>query len=367
MRVLQLISSSGFFGAENMIVSLMKGLSSQKCDVVVASLLTHSNCSGDLTLRARQCGFESCAIPCGRKFDPRSISKLRSIAIDGNYDVIHSHGYKADLYSWLAINEKKHVKIATVHNWPSKTLKMQAYASLDKLVLRSFAKVVAVSNNVARELNRSGVPLNKIVVINNGVDPAAFLNSTDRIRVQLKLQDFFVIGYVGRLAPEKGLDVLLSSVPGIVRHCPNAHVILVGEGPLRVQLTELAQTLRIESRVKFLGIRSDMADIYRAMDVLVLPSRDEGFPMTILEALAAGKAVVATSVGQISQLICDHETGLLIQPGSREQLIDAIVELFRSPELMNKVGQQGKHLVTRQFTAEAMAIKYLEQYRLLVQ
>lgn len=364
MRVLQLISSSGFFGAENMIVSLMKGLSSLQCHVALVSLLTPAKGSGDLSHYARQLGFQSFEIPCGGKLDLRSISELRRIATHGNYDIIHSHGYKADLYSRLALDRTRHVKIATVHNWPTKTLKMRAYASLDKFALRSFTRIVAVSDAVAQELVRSGVPFHKITLIENGVDPTVFRNGTDRIRAELNLQNVPVIGYVGRLAPEKGLDVLLNSIPGIIKHCPVVHVILVGDGPLRNQLVELAQTLEIGSRVKFLGVRRDMADIYRAIDILVLPSRDEGLPMTILEALAAGKAVVASSVGQIPHVIHNYETGLLVQPDSRQQLTDVIVELLRFPQLMDKLSLQGQQLVDREFTAETMAKKYLEQYRL---
>ena len=364
MRILQLISSSGFFGAENMILSLMKGLSSLQCHVALASLLTPAKGCGELACHARQLSFQSFEIPCGGKLDRRSISELRRIATRGNYDIIHSHGSKADLYSRLAIDGTRHVRIATVHNWPTKTLKMRAYALLDKFALRSFTRVVAVSDAVAQALVRSGVPLHKITQIDNGIDPAAFRNGTDRVRAELNLQNVPVIGYVGRLAPEKGLDVLLNSIPGIMKYCPDVHVILVGDGPLRNQLMELAQTLGIDSRVKFLGLRRDMADLYHAMDIFVLPSRDEGFPMTILEALAAGKAVVASSVGQIPHVIHDHETGLLVQPGSRQQLTDAIVELFRSPQVKDRLSLQGQHLVDQEFTAEVMAKKYLEQYRL---
>jgi glycosyltransferase involved in cell wall biosynthesis len=364
MRILQLISSSGFFGAENMILSLMKGLSLLQCHVALASLLTPAQGSGDLSHQARQLNFQSFEIPCGGKLDLRSIFELRRIATCGDYDIIHSHGYKADLYSRFALDRIRYVKIATVHNWPTKTLKMRAYASLDKFALRSFTRIVAVSDAVAQELVQSGVSFHKITLIENGVDPAAFRNGTNRVRAELNLQSSPVIGYVGRLAPEKGIDVLLNSIPGIVKHCPDAQVILVGDGPMCNQLAELAQTLGIDSSVKFLGVRRDMADLYRTMDILVLPSRDEGLPMTILEALAAGKAVVASSVGQIPRVIHNYETGLLVQPGSRQQLTDAIVKLLRSPQLIDKLSLQGQQLVNREFTAEMMARKYLEQYRL---
>jgi glycosyltransferase involved in cell wall biosynthesis len=364
MRILQLISSSGFFGAESMIVSLMKGLSSTNCHVALASLLNSAQGSAELSRYVRNLNFQSFEIPCGAKLDLRSISELRRITISGNYDIVHSHGYKADLYSRLAINGSKRVRIATVHNWPCKTFKMRAFAALDKFALRSFTRIVAVSDAVAEELVRSGVPLDRITLVENGIDATAFRNGTDRVRAELKLQsDVPVIGYVGRFAPEKGLDVLLNSIPGIVNYCPDAQVMLVGDGPLRNQLAELAQTLGIASRVRILGIRSDMADLYRAMDIFVLPSRDEGFPMTILEAMAAGKAVVASSVGQIPHVIRDHETGLLVQPGARQQLTDAIVELLLSPQVRERLGLQGKRLVDEQFTAEVMAKKYFEQYR----
>jgi glycosyltransferase involved in cell wall biosynthesis len=283
--------------------------------------------------------------------------------VHGDYDIVHSHGYKADIYCSSAVRGARRARVATVHNWPTKTLKMRAYASIDKFALRSFSRVVAVSVAVAQELVRSGVPLDKVKLIENGVDPAAFRNGTDRVRTELNLRHLPVIGYIGRLAAEKGLDVLFSSIPGIVQRCPEVQVILAGDGPIRNQLTQSAQKLGIGSHVRFLGVRSDMADLYRAIDVLVLPSRDEGLPMTVLEALAAGKAVVASSVGQIPQVIRHGETGLLVQAGSREQLADAILELLGSPQLRKKLGSQGRQLIDSEFTAEAMARKYIELYR----
>lgn len=363
MRVLQVISSSGYFGAENMIISLMKGLAAQDCQVALASLLTPAGGSADLARHARGLGFESHEIDCSGRLDRASAAALRHLASSGNFDVVHSHGYKADLYVRLAIDARRQARVATVHNWPVKTLKMRAYAALDKVALRGFDRVAAVSDAVLRELGRHGVPAGKLSFIENGVDPATFASGNGHLRRELGLAHAPVLGYVGRLAAEKGLEDLLSALPGVIARAPATRLLLIGDGPHRPRLEALAGTLGISQQVTFLGVRRDMADVYAAIDVLVLPSHDEGFPMTILEAMAAGRPVVATAVGQIPRMVVDHGTGRLVAPCAPEALAEALAALLEDPALAVQLGRQGQARVTLEFTAAIMAGKYLELYR----
>lgn len=361
MRVLQLISTSGLYGAESVVISLMKELAALECPGALATLRNPAPGSGDLARHARQLGFEVFEVECSGRFDWRTVVRLRAIA-GGGFGVIHSHGYKANLYSRLAIRGAGALRVATAHNWPTRSLKMRAYAALDKFALRSFDRVATVSDAVYRELRRSGVPLEKLVLIENGIDTAAFRGGEDTARIVPGLRGGAVIGYVGRLAAEKGLDVLLRAMRTVVERVPDAQLIMAGDGPERATLEALTHSQGLDANVHFLGVRRDMPKLYRVMDVLVLPSRDEGMPMTILEALAAGTAVVATAVGQIPRVIRDRETGLLVPADSDRRLADAIVELLKSAPLRTMLAAQGRRLVEEQFTVRLMAQKYIDLY-----
>jgi glycosyltransferase involved in cell wall biosynthesis len=171
---------------------------------------------------------------------------------------------------------------------------------------------------------------------------------------------------VGRLVKEKGCDYFLRAAKEVLRKFPDTKFALVGEGPERPGLEKLAHELRIENSVLFYGHRTDMPSIYAGFDICVLPSFVEGMPMTVLEAMAAAKPVIATGVGQIPELVESETSGLLVDPGNIDQLSGALAKLLADPTIGWKMGEQGRQRARKFFSADTMARGYLALYHQLV-
>jgi glycosyltransferase involved in cell wall biosynthesis len=171
-----------------------------------------------------------------------------------------------------------------------------------------------------------------------------------------------VVGMVARLDLQKGFEYLLRAARELCATFPELKVVIVGEGPDRNEIENMIQRLGLQSTVVLAGQHSDMPGIYAAMDVFVLPSLNEGLPMTILEAMAASKPVIATRVGAIPKVIQDGETGLLVDPGDTDGLRNALARLLADSDLCCCIGAAGHDWVSRNYTSEAMALKYRQMY-----
>ena len=240
---------------------------------------------------------------------------------------------------------------------------LRAYAALDKLQLRYFDRICPVSEAVASTLERSLVPRDKITVVQNGIDVEKFSAGTPSLKDLARYKGKLIVGYVGRLAREKGLDVLLRAARGVVKQVPNTEFVFVGEGPERESLQVLATDLELHNHVSFLGPRSDLPDLYASFDIFVLPSLGEGMPLVVLEAMAAGKPVVATEVGAVPRVLRDGALGLLVQPNDSAALKSALVALLQESEKRSVFGRAGFEAVRNSFSAMAMAQAYLSAYR----
>jgi glycosyltransferase involved in cell wall biosynthesis len=171
-----------------------------------------------------------------------------------------------------------------------------------------------------------------------------------------------VVGIVGRLIPEKGPHTLLKAAARIIREAPRTLFVFVGDGPERVELERSAAETGLGGHVRFAGERSDMPEVYASLDVFVQPSFSEGMPMTVLEAMAAGLPIVATSVGAIPSLLQPAECGLLCRPNDADELADALLRVLRDGALARRLGNAAQQHLRERYSAEAMARQYLALY-----
>ena len=219
---------------------------------------------------------------------------------------------------------------------------------LDGPVLRRVDAVFAVSDE-ARDSLRSEYAIAHALTIPNGVDPRTFQAATPSLDLAHP-----IVAMVARLAPEKApRDFLL-----VAAAVPEAHFAIVGDGPLREELVQQAGP-----NVTFAGFRDDMPGVYASLDVLVQPSYREGMPMTILEAMASGVAVVATRVGAAADVIEHGRTGLLVDAGDVDGLIAAVRALLDDPQGRAEMGAAASSAVAEAFTVDVMAGRYADQYR----
>jgi len=362
INIFQLISSGGYFGAENVLVQLSTELGRNGFyNPVIGVFENLQNPHLEIMEECPKNRIETNTFPCRGKFDFMTIKKLRQFIQQRKIDIVHSHGYKSNLYSFFATYGLSTSHVATCHNWLGDDAKMKFYAALDRFFLRRFDKVVAVSENIKQKIIESGVSAKKITVIQNGISLNRFdiCRSEKDIRKELGITDMTaVIGAVGRLSSEKGHRILLRTAKAILEKVPGAIFIIVGDGPLK---NELQREFNSPSII-FTGVRNDVPDLYRCMDILVLPSLTEGLPMVILEAMASKLPIVATRVGEIPLLI-NQENGILVEPGDMEGIKQALLYLLRNRAKAKDMGQKGYQWVKDYFSSEKMARDYMGIYR----
>jgi glycosyltransferase involved in cell wall biosynthesis len=362
MRVLELISSGGFYGAESVLLTLSRALRDLGCQVVVGVFENEHIPNLEVAERARQAGLPVEIFPCRGRFDRNAVRALRDFARLRGVDVVHTHGYKADIYGYAAFRRSGIPLTGTCHNWTNQSRSLRVYAHLDRFALCRFSRVIAVSETVERKLLASGMKQERLVTIENGVDLSRFRPKPSSFAAEIGKGSRKLIGMIGRLVVQKGPDILLRAAQGVFERFPDAVIVFIGDGPMQPELERLAKELGIADRVIFTGSRSDVPDIYQALDLVVLPSLNEGLPMSLLEALAAERPTIATRVGGVPRIIRDNETGLLVEVGDVTGLRGAIERLLADPSLAARLAHAGRMLVEEQFSAQAMARKYLNVF-----
>ncbi len=279
--------------------------------------------------------------------------------------VVHTHNTQALIDGALgATLARVPALVHTDHGreFPDKVRYMFAERMLSRLAYR----FVAVSEQTARDLVvHERISPKKVITIPNGVEGSRFDITFDHgaKRRELGLPgNGLLVGTVGRLSEEKGLEHLLVAMAAVVRALPTAMLVLVGSGLLETELREKAAALGIDNHVCFLGERSDIPEVMPLFDVYVISSVREGLPMALLEALAASRAVVATRVGGIPNVIDHEETGILVPPASPDDLARGILRLLSSDELRHRHGVQGHKVFEERFHARVMAQRYEQLY-----
>jgi len=360
VKALQLISSGGYYGAENMLLNLCASQEQSGCQ---NSLLIFYNVhvpNVEFYERARRRGISVRMVHCNGRADWRAVRQIEEYIQEDSVDLVHTHGYKADLYGYLAAWRCHKPMVATCHNWVGGTAALGIYNHLDRMVLKKFNALAAVSDAVAQRLRAFGVPAEKIKIIPNGIDVPAFERAEPL--PLLKSEGNTVVGVVARLDMQKGFEYLLRAARGLCTMFPDLKIVIAGEGPDRTVIEDMIRQYELQSSIILAGQQSNMPGVYAAMDIFVLPSLNEGLPMTVLEAMAASKPVLATRVGAIPSVIKDGENGLLVAPKDFEGLRNAIASLLSDPERRRRLGDQAHAWVSQNYTSEAMALKYHDMY-----
>lgn len=241
-------------------------------------------------------------------------------------------------------------------------LKIRFLLLVKKLSFRFIWRVIAVSeSNKQFIISYFGDSVReKTETISNGISALAYPAMQDS--ANLKKNARFYIVTIASLNNQKGHEYLLKAVPTVIQAVPEARFLLVGDGHLRGLLEKTAKELKIDHVVEFMGWRTDVAEILSLSDIFVLPSLFEGLPLSVLEAMASGKAIVATNVDGTADAVVDGVTGFLVPPGNPSELAQKIIYLLRNPELRERFGREGRSRVLRLFTAERMSSAYLDLY-----
>lgn len=283
----------------------------------------------------------------------------------GDYDVVHAHGLRAGIDAGIAARRDSKRSVLTVHNLVRTEVsgpKAILYRRAEGAAVLATDYTFAVSNDIARHL-RARVPrrADRIEVLYLGIgEPPPVARTRNEIRAGLGLGEATgLIVSVARLAPQKSLDVLIDAVG---RLDLDAHLAVLGEGPLRSELEDLVGTTHLDSRVHFLGFRDDVADHIAAADVFALSSVWEGVPLAAQEAIMLGTPVVATDVGGMRELIANKVSGRLVPPGDPAALSDALREVLTSDERRSAYTSAARDTLRDRFSTVKMLGRLREAY-----
>ncbi len=369
INVLHIRDTGGMLGAENVILELCRVSLSQGVNPIIGTFTIVGGKSTVLEQQAKSYGIKTVAIPCQGKFDLGTVRFLKNYIKENEIQLVHSHGYKEDIYAWLS---KSTPLVASNHLWKRTTRALRLYAYIDSKILRQFDKIVAVSAPIRKDMLNAGIASDKITVIPNGISIDKFAQTpvvtpARALKKELGIPtEHTVIGMVSSLTSEKGHAKALPSLAKIINQHPSTHILIVGAGPELAQLQQLAETLDIRHNVTFTGSRNDVPALLSAIDIFLLYSTIEGLPMALLEAMASGKAIIATDVGDVGCAIVAQETGILLASQYDEQLFRAVEHLYTDKTARARLGRAAKKRVGEHFSSDAMAQRYVQLYRELV-
>ncbi|MEO7863085.1 MAG: glycosyltransferase [Nitrospirales bacterium] len=292
-----------------------------------------------------------------------------------NIQIIHTHKYKDTILAAPAAKLSGIPQVVrTVHGLREpfaglQDFKMNLYETIESTVHRYCVdSIIAVSSQIEGKYKAEG-QVSRVTCIRNGIDLDGKSVQTDRWRTRKELgvdSEACLIGTVGRLTPVKGIPYLLEAARILLCEGANMKVLVVGDGSIRQDLMTQTRDLGIRENVVFLGHREDTDVLLQALDIFVLPSLSEGIPMALLEAMAASRAVVASRVGGIPEIVEDGVEGFLVEPMNVNGLAERCRQLIESPEAAKKMGEEGRKRVERDFSATAMANRVALVYKELL-
>ena len=298
--------------------------------------------------------------------DPAAFVRLVRLLQRERPDVVHTFLIVAGIYGRLAAFAAG-VPLVLAAEQNVYARKPRRHALMERALAARSYRVVACCEVVARHYQQQvGVPRSKIAVIYNAVRFGRRPQPTDAetARFALKLPpEALVLGTLGRLTEQKGQRTLLRAVAALARDVPEVVLLLAGAGPLREELEAEAARLGLADRVRFLGIRRDRATLYAAMDVFVLPSRWEGLSLALVEAMGAGRAVVAADVGGNPEVVRDGRTGLLVPPGDADALAAALGTLAADRDLRAAFGDAAAADARARFSIDQHVARLAALYR----
>jgi glycosyltransferase involved in cell wall biosynthesis len=309
-------------------------------------------------------------------WDFRGLQRLTAFLARSRYDLVHTHTTKPGIVGTLAARRAGIPAVMhTVHLFPfheeTGRLTTTAYVGAERLAARWCDRIVTVSEYQRDWALRVGIGKpEQVIAIPNGVPAERALptRSPAEVRAELGLGEAFMILSTGRLAEQKGLEYLIRAAALLRDDLPAATIVLAGDGPLRKQLSKLVSDLGLVDTVSFVGLRSDVGDLLAATDLVVLPSLWEGLSISLLEAMAAGKPVVTTTIGSNREVTNDGETAVLVPPKDPESLAAVIRSLASDGERLEELGRRGKAAQLERYTLQRMLDSYLDEYdRLLRQ
>ena len=302
------------------------------------------------------------------RYDLRSITRFATLLKKERPDILHTHLPRADLAGAFGRLFYASVPwVCSVHDIHDKSWSGRWTLPLFNFIWCRADRVVAISRGVKDWLVKErGVPDEKVSVIHYGIEPERFSQSQSDLKQKWALEDKLVIGAIGRLEPRKGHDCLLHAMAELKKIIPGVSLVIAGHDPWGYGkgLQSLINRLDLRKEVRLVGFQSDIAAFLSVLDVFAFAT--EGFGQVVIEAMAAGKAVVASKIAPLTEIIREGETGLLVNPDDPQAFANAIGWLVTHPEQAQQMGRRGRERVYSDFSAQRMVDETLSLYSALL-
>ncbi len=370
VRILQLVNGEVYAGAERVEEMLLRLLDRRRFRPVCVALM-----DGAFVRRAHEQKLPVEVVPMRRRWDLTVVARLVRYIREHQIDVVHTHTVRTNLVGRLAarltgVPVVTHVHSSPLHEWEN-PLKSRLNWRVERLTRRWTVRFICVSRYLRDQLLSEGVPAERIAVISNGLEPEWFCSSDrsgarqEKGRLCRRLgvsRDARLVAMVAWFRPLKGVETFLEALAQLEGALPDEEVVglLVGgfaSKRYRRRVDEQIYRLGLTGRVFALGFQEaeGVRAILKVCDVAVLPShRPEGLPISLLEAMALGKPVIATAVGGIPEVVQDEETGLLISPGDGQALTRALLRILKDLKLALRLGPTAREFVWANHQAERM-------------
>jgi glycosyltransferase involved in cell wall biosynthesis len=367
MRALHLIKATGIAGAETHLLALLPALRQQKIECSVILMEDPRIPQHHFRELLEQSGIPVETLPIRWHLDPTLPANLDGVMRRAPFDILHAHLPHGEVYGEIAMRSFPSRRFVISRHNDDRFRRWLPMRWVFASSLRRADRIIAISQSLRRFLVEvEKAPANKIEVIPYGLDPESFARDAHpgAFRAEIGARENPLVGFIGRLTGQKGVDILLRAFALVERRHPTVELILAGDGPERPALSRLAQSLGLQ-RVMFLGWRADAADVLADLDLLVVPSRWEGFGLVALEAMAMGIPVVASNASALPEIVAPGQTGLLVSPGDAGELADAITTILSGPKRAAEMGRAGRERVRTEFPVERMAKRTSDLYHSL--
>ncbi len=361
--------NSGPYGSiQAVITSTVRWLTQNTNWVVYAANISPVSLDEDnrYIQQVRECGATVVQYETQAKFSWKLVKLMATHMRELGISVAHAHGYKSDVHVLLACRRRGLPFVATLHTWTEHDWKDRFYSRIDQFILRYADVCIAVSEGMKQIAIAKGVPADKIVVVHNWVDADQIQASAQTRAVSrnsLGLDETDIVLLVpARLSPEKGHEYLIEALDSLVPKYPHLKALFAGAGFYQEHLAESIRRRKLEEHIRLLGFRSDIHALMALADWIVLPSFKEGLPLSLLEAMALSKPIIATSVSGVPEIVHHGVNGLLVPPGDWQALAMAIEEALTNRDIAAKYGNRGYEIVTTHFSPQSQIPKIVKVY-----
>jgi len=361
--VLHIVAPGAFGGLERVVQLLGAGLVRLGHDVHVVGVAgpTEAGANEGFLAPLADAGVHTHPLVVRGRLDERAA--VDRLCRELRPDVVHTHGYRPDVLDADVARRLGIPVVTTVHGFTGGGWKNRIYEWLQCRAFREFDAVVAVSRPLVSRLTAAGVPASRIHEVPNAwgdVGNPAPLDRQEARRLLGLPADDFVVGWVGRLSPEKGADVLLDAIPHLKDL--SLAVSFVGDGAERLSLAARARGLGLNGQIHWHGPVAEAERFFSAFDVFVLSSRTEGTPIVLFEAMAAGVPIVATEVGGVPYVVSSKEAAL-VRAGHPAGLATEIRAVHRAPAVARRRARAARTRLERDFNVAAWLDRYVAIYR----